>query len=51
LQRRVTDFILAENDFATNGNDGAAMVQNARWSLVQNGVWAMTCMVMKQKHI
>jgi hypothetical protein len=23
---------MAENDFATNGNDGAAMVQNARWS-------------------
>jgi hypothetical protein len=23
---------MAENDFATNGNDGA-MVQNARWSL------------------
>jgi hypothetical protein len=43
---------MAENDFATNGNDGAAMVQNARWSLVQNGVWdTMTCMVMKQKHI
>lgn len=24
--------IMAENDFATNGNDGRAMVQNARWS-------------------
>jgi FtsP/CotA-like multicopper oxidase with cupredoxin domain len=23
---------MAENDFATNGNDGQAMVQNARWS-------------------
>ena len=23
---------MAENDFATNGNDGRAMVQNARWS-------------------
>lgn len=23
---------MAENDFATNGNDGKAMVQNARWS-------------------
>jgi hypothetical protein len=43
---------MAENDFATNGNDGAAMVQNARWSFAQNGVWdTMTCMVMKQKHI
>lgn len=25
--------VMAENDFATNGNDGQAMVQNARWSL------------------
>lgn len=25
--------VMAENDFATNGNDGMAMVQNARWSL------------------
>ena len=25
--------IMAENDFATNGNDGMAMVQNTRWSL------------------
>lgn len=24
---------MAQNDFATNGNDGQAMVQNARWSL------------------
>lgn len=24
---------MAENDFATNGNDGSAMLQNARWSL------------------
>lgn len=24
---------MIENDFATNGNDGEAMVQNARWSL------------------
>jgi CopA family copper-resistance protein len=24
--------VMAENDFATNGNDGQAMVQNARWS-------------------
>lgn len=24
--------LMAENDFATNGNDGRAMVQNARWS-------------------
>ena len=24
---------MAENDFATNGNDGMAMVQNTRWSL------------------
>lgn len=25
--------LMAENDFATNGNDGSAMLQNARWSL------------------
>ncbi|MFC4510236.1 multicopper oxidase domain-containing protein [Flavobacterium buctense] len=25
--------IMAENDFATNGNDGLAMIQNTRWSL------------------
>lgn len=25
--------IMVQNDFATNGNDGEAMVQNARWSL------------------
>lgn len=25
--------IMAENDFATNGNDGMAMIQNTRWSL------------------
>ncbi len=24
---------MAENDFATNGNDGAAMIQNTRWSI------------------
>jgi hypothetical protein len=24
---------MAQNDFATNGNDGDAMFQNARWSL------------------
>lgn len=24
---------MAENDFATNGNDGQAMLQNARWSI------------------
>ena len=24
--------LMAQNDFATNGNDGMAMVQNARWS-------------------
>lgn len=24
--------LMAENDFATNGNDGAAMLQNTRWS-------------------
>jgi len=25
--------LMAQNDFASNGNDGEAMVQNARWSL------------------
>ena len=25
--------LMAENDFATNGNDGMAMIQNTRWSL------------------
>ena len=25
--------LMAQNDFATNGNDGEAMLQNARWSL------------------
>jgi len=25
--------LMAENDFATNGNDGSAMLKNARWSL------------------
>lgn len=25
--------IMAENDFATNGNDGGLMIQNTRWSL------------------
>ncbi len=34
LQREsnMTHFMI-ENDFATNGNDGQAMLQNARWSL------------------
>ncbi len=25
--------LMAENDFATNGNDGMAMIQNTRWSI------------------
>ena len=25
--------LMAENDFATNGNDGALMIQNTRWSI------------------
>jgi CopA family copper-resistance protein len=25
--------VMAENDFATNGNDGMAMIQNTRWSI------------------
>lgn len=28
-----TFHIMAENDFATNGNDGGLMIQNTRWSL------------------
>jgi FtsP/CotA-like multicopper oxidase with cupredoxin domain len=30
---------MAENDFATNGNDGMAMLQNTRWSL--NAEWRL----------
>lgn len=34
LQRESNQLhIMAENDFATNGNDGMAMIQNTRWSL------------------
>jgi hypothetical protein len=34
LQRESNQFhFMAENDFATNGNDGMAMVQNTRWSI------------------
>jgi len=34
LQRESnTIHFMAENDFATNGNDGKAMLQNTRWSL------------------
>jgi hypothetical protein len=25
--------LMAQNDFATNGNDGMAMIQNTRWSV------------------
>jgi FtsP/CotA-like multicopper oxidase with cupredoxin domain len=33
LQRESNQFhFMAENDFATNGNDGMAMLQNTRWS-------------------
>ncbi|WP_239986561.1 MULTISPECIES: multicopper oxidase family protein [Arenibacter] len=33
LQKESNEFhFMAENDFATNGNDGMAMLQNARWS-------------------
>jgi hypothetical protein len=43
---------MAENDFATNGNDGRLWCKMQDGVLVQNGVWdTMTCMVMKQKHI
>jgi CopA family copper-resistance protein len=31
--------VMAENDFATNGNDGMAMLQNTRWSL--NTEWRL----------
>ncbi len=31
--------LMAENDFATNGNDGMAMLQNTRWSL--NSEWRL----------
>lgn len=34
LQRESNQFhFMAENDFATNGNDGMLMFQNARWSI------------------
>jgi FtsP/CotA-like multicopper oxidase with cupredoxin domain len=34
LQAESNQFhFMAENDFATNGNDGQAMLQNARWSI------------------
>jgi FtsP/CotA-like multicopper oxidase with cupredoxin domain len=34
LQKESNTFhLMAENDFASNGNDGMAMVQNARWSI------------------
>ena len=43
---------MAENDFATNGNDGMAMFRIHVGVLVQNGDWATTIItVMKQKHI
>ncbi len=33
LQKESNEFhFMAQNDFATNGNDGMAMLQNARWS-------------------
>src|SRR3546814_11421092 len=33
LQRESNQLhLMAENDFATNGNDGQVMLQNARWS-------------------
>jgi len=40
LQREsnMTHFMI-ENDFATNGNDGMLMLQNARWAL--NSEWAL----------
>jgi len=31
--------VMAENDFATNGNDGMAMLQNTRWSI--NTEWRL----------
>lgn len=34
LQKESNEWhLMAENDFATNGNDGQAMLQNARWSI------------------
>ncbi|WP_419869242.1 multicopper oxidase family protein [Chryseobacterium sp. CT-SW4] len=34
LQKESNEWhLMAENDFATNGNDGRAMLQNARWSI------------------
>lgn len=34
LQRESNAFhLMAENDFATNGNDGQVMIQNTRWSV------------------
>ncbi len=34
LQKESNEFhFMAENDFSTNGNDGKAMLQNARWSV------------------
>ncbi|WP_246474094.1 multicopper oxidase domain-containing protein [Arenibacter arenosicollis] len=34
LQKESNEFhFMAENDFATNGNDGMAMLQNTRWSI------------------
>ncbi len=34
LQRESNQFhLMAENDFASNGNDGMLMLQNARWSI------------------
>ncbi|MEO8236171.1 MAG: multicopper oxidase domain-containing protein, partial [Flavobacterium sp.] len=34
LQAESNEFhIMAENDFATNGNDGGLMIQNTRWSI------------------
>jgi CopA family copper-resistance protein len=33
---------MAENDFATNGNDGMAMLQNTRWSIGTEWRWGYT---------
>ncbi|MDP1971960.1 MAG: multicopper oxidase domain-containing protein, partial [Sediminibacterium sp.] len=34
LQKESNPFhLMAQNDFATNGNDGMAMIQNTRWSI------------------
>jgi hypothetical protein len=42
---------MAENDFATNGNDGMAMFKAHDGVLAQNGVWDITiCTATKQKH-